>query len=269
MEFIYAICLGVVQGLTEFLPVSSSGHLILLHQWLPIGLADQMSFDVVLHLGTLVAVVWLFWSDLRQVARDWLTSFTPGQSNRGRVGWLIIIATIPAALLGALFENKIEAALRSPILVAIMLALVGGLLLWAERIGKQSRNFSELSFAESLGLGFAQALALVPGTSRSGIITIAGMWLKLKREEAIRFAFLLSVPIIAGASLKKIPTLWHEQLSSHQWLVLGVGFLSALLAGFLAIRFLLRYVQNHSLNIFAYYRFALAAIILLLSILKI
>lgn len=264
MEYLSAIIFGIVQGVTEFLPVSSSGHLLVLHRLMVLPVKDEVAFDVVLHLATFVAVLWFFRKDVAALAWRWLRSFKRLPGSLTDLSWLIVFATLPAGLAGLLWEDAIETTFRSPLLVALMLILVGVLFIVVERTSKQSQELDQLTFRQAMVIGLSQALALVPGTSRSGITTISGMALNLKRTAAIRFSFLLSLPIIAGAALKKVPYLFEADLQAHEWAVTGTAFAVAVISGWLAIALLLRFTQKHSLRAFAYYRFALAAIILLL-----
>lgn len=268
MEYFSAIIFGVVQGVTEFLPVSSSGHLLVLHRLLVLPVQDEIAFDVALHLATFVAVLWFFRKDVASLAWRWLRSFRYLPGSLTDLSWLIIFATIPAGLAGVLWEDTIETTFRSPLLVAFMLVLVGILFIVVERVGKQSQELSQLTFRQAMIIGLSQAIALIPGTSRSGITTISGMGLNLKRTAAIRFSFLLSLPIIAGAAIKKVPYLFKADLQPHEWAVTGLAFAAAAASGWLAISVLLRFTQKHSLRAFAYYRFVLAFVILALIMLS-
>src|ERR687890_1771487 len=271
LELIEAVILGVVQGLTEFLPVSSSGHLLLGQHFL--GLDENrfgLSFDVALHMGTLVAVVSYFWRDLIRMALAFFRSFghrdlanDPDQ----RLAYLVLASTVPAALIGFLFEDFFESTVRSPWVVVFNFVLVGILFLVAEAAGSRSRRASKLGFGEAIGIGIAQATALVPGVSRSGATITLGLFLGLRREEAARFSFLMSVPIIAGAGAIRMMEVVSEGLGAHDALLFVVGFVSSAVVGYLAIRFFLRFVVNHSLRAFAYYRFGLAAVVATLLIL--
>jgi len=270
LEFIEAVILGVVQGLTEFLPVSSSGHLLLGQYFLGL---DQdrfgLSFDVALHMGTLVAVVSYFWRDLIRMAFAFLRSFghmdlanDPDQ----RLAYLVIASTVPAAVIGFLFEGFFENTVRSPWVVVFNFALVGVLFLAAEAVSSRSRRASKLRFGEAVGIGLAQATALVPGISRSGATITLGLLLGLRREEAARFSFLMSVPIIAGAGGLKLGEVLASGMSTHEWLLFVAGFITSAAVGYLTIRFLLNYLTYHSLRVFAYYRFAVAAVVAVLLI---
>lgn len=267
LELLQAIILGIVQGLTEFLPVSSSGHLLLGQYFLGL---DQdrfgLSFDVALHLGTLVAVVSFFWRDLLRMGLAFLRSFRHrDMTDRDqRMAYLVIASTVPAALVGFLFEDFFEDTVRSPWVVVFNLVLVGVLFIVGEAVGTRSREASKLTFREAVGIGFAQAAALVPGVSRSGATMTLGLFLGLRREEAARFSFLMSVPIIAGAGGLQLGKVIAEGMSPFDTLLFVAGFISSAVVGYLAIRFFISYVVNHSLRAFAYYRFALAAVVVVL-----
>lgn len=267
LELLYAVLLGIVQGLTEFLPVSSSGHLLLGQYFLGV---DQdrfgLSFDVALHLGTLVAVLAFFWRDLARLARALLRSL--GHRNMRdpdqRLAYLIIASTVPAAIIGALLEDFFAGAVRSPWVVVFNLVAVGVLFIVAEGVGGQQRTADKLGFREALGIGFAQAAALFPGVSRSGATMTLGLFFGLRREEAARFSFLMSVPIIAGAGTLKLGEVVSRGMDAAEVLLFGVGFVSSGVVGYMAIRFFIHYIARHSLRAFAYYRFALAALVVLL-----
>jgi len=269
LEFLEAILLGVVQGLTEFLPVSSSGHLLLGQYFLGL---DQdrfgLPFDVALHLGTLVAVVSFFWRSLLRMAGAFVRSLSPGGRNLAdpdqRLAYLILASTIPAALIGFLFENFFETAVRSPWVVVFNLVLVGILFIVGEAVGAKTRLADKLRFSEAVGIGLAQAAALVPGVSRSGATITLGIFLGLRREEAARFSFLMSVPIIASAGSLQLADVASEGMDAQGVLMFGSGFVSSAVVGYLAIKFFLRFVTHHSLRAFAYYRFTLAAVVAML-----
>jgi undecaprenyl-diphosphatase len=269
LEFLEAILLGVVQGLTEFLPVSSSGHLLLGQYFLGL---DQdrfgLPFDVALHLGTLVAVVSFFWRSLLRMAGAFVRSLSPGGRNLAdpdqRLAYLILASTIPAALIGFLFETFFETAVRSPWVVVFNLVLVGILFIVGEAVGAKTRLADKLRFSEAVGIGLAQAAALVPGVSRSGATITLGIFLGLRREEAARFSFLMSVPIIASAGSLQLADVASEGMDAQGVLMFGSGFVSSAVVGYLAIKFFLRFVTHHSLRAFAYYRFTLAAVVAML-----
>jgi undecaprenyl-diphosphatase len=266
LEFLEAILLGVVQGLTEFLPVSSSGHLLLGQYFLGL---DQdrfgLPFDVALHLGTLVAVVTFFWGDLLRMAGAFVRSLSPGGRDLAdpdqRLAYLILASTIPAALIGFFLESFFENTVRSPWVVVFNLVLVGALFIVGEAVGSKTRRADKLRLVEAVGIGLAQAAALVPGVSRSGATITLGLFLGLQREEAARFSFLMSVPIIAGAGSLQLIEVVSQGMAPSQAALFAAGFVSSAVMGYLAIRFFLRYVVHHSLRAFAYYRFGLAAVV--------
>lgn len=270
LELIEAVFLGIVQGLTEFLPVSSSGHLVLGQYFL--GLDPErfgLSFDVALHMGTLLAVVAFFRRDLIRMAHAFLRSLTGYRDLTNpdqRLAYLILAATIPAALIGFLFEGFIESQTRLPWVVVFNLVFVGVLFIVAEVVGKRSRLASKLGFWEAVGIGLAQASALVPGVSRSGATITLGLFLGLRREEAARFSFLMSVPIIAGAGALQLSEVISEGMTAFETLIFGAGFVSSAAVGYLAIKFFISYIANHSLRAFAYYRFGLAALVAVLLV---
>ena len=272
LEFLQAILLGVVQGLTEFLPVSSSGHLLLGQYFLGL---DQdrfgLPFDVALHLGTLVAVVTYFWRDLLRMAGAFVRSLSPGGRDLAdpdqRLAYLILASTIPAALIGFFLEGFFEEAVRSPWVVVFNLVLVGVLFIVGEAVGSRTRRADKLRFVEAVGIGLAQAAALVPGVSRSGATITLGLFLGLRREEAARFSFLMSVPIIVGAGSLQLAEVAAEGMERSQVAMFVAGFVSSAVVGYLAIRFFLRFVVHHSLRAFAYYRFGLAAVVAVLLLL--
>ena len=262
-----AIVLGIVQGLTEFLPISSSGHLIIVPALL--GWHDpfieSLAFAVMLHVATLAALLIYF-------ARDWARLIPAGlaalrdRSFRGdpdrRLAWLLAATTVPAVIVGVALNDLIETAFREPHLVAITL-VAGAIILWlADRMGRKTRSIEELGFGTAFGIGAAQALALIPGVSRSGISIAAGLFAGLDREAAARFAFLMATPITAGAGIweaRKI--LSGEAGVDLPVLPLLAGMIAALLAGLVAIAVLLRYLRTHGVGIFVVYRIALAAFV--------
>ncbi len=264
--------LGVVQGLTEFLPVSSSGHLLLGQYFLGL---DQdrfgLSFDVALHMGTLFAVVSFFWRDLLRMAFAFFRSFSHRDLTNNadqRMAYLIIAATVPAAIIGFIFEPFFEGDLvRSPWVVVFNFVLVGVLFIVGEVVGTRTRRASKLGFKEAAGIGFAQAAALVPGVSRSGATITLGLFLGLRREEAARFSFLMSVPIIAGAGGLKVGEVILQGMDAAQAFLFVVGFVTSAVVGYVTIRFLLNYLTNHSLRAFAFYRFGVAGVVTVLLLL--
>ena len=271
LELLQAILLGIVQGLTEFLPVSSSGHLLLGQYFLGLD-PDRfgLPFDVALHMGTLVAVVSYFWRDLLRMALAFFRSFGHrdlANDADQRMAYLIIASTVPAALIGFLFEGFFEETVRSPWVVVFNFVLIGVLFIVGEVVGTRTRRASRLGFGEAIGIGFAQAAALVPGVSRSGATITLGLFLGLRREEAARFSFLMSVPIIAGAGGLELGEVISGGMDAAQSLLFVVGFLTSAAIGYVTIRFLLNYLTNHSLRAFAFYRFGVAAVVAVLLLL--
>lgn len=271
MSVFEAVLLGLVQGLTEFLPVSSSGHLVLLPRllgWDP----HPLSFDVTLHLGTMLAVLLYFRTDFVQLTcctiRDAI-SHRHGLhrwSAMGRLGLLIILGSIPAALVGGLLGDVIEEHARSAWLVAVLLVAGGLLMLAAEKWGQAEAGLERLDGARTLVVGIAQACALLPGVSRSGATISAGMLSGLARPAAARFSFLLAAPVILGAGLKELPNIRNAAAEGVGWDALFLGCLISFLAGVAAIHGLLRYVATRSLAAFAWYRFGLALVIVVLLV---
>jgi undecaprenyl-diphosphatase len=269
MDIVFqALIMGVVQGLTEFLPVSSSGHLVLvpfLFGWND-AFINSLAFSVMLHLGTLVALLAYFRDDWLRLIPAGLAAIRDrsfrGDADR-RLAWLLVAATVPAALAGAIFNDVIEAQFREVGLVVVML-VVGGLILFvADRVGARSRAIADVTFPVAVGIGAAQALALIPGISRSGISISAGRFAGLDREAAARFAFLMATPITAGAIVFEARRLLTGEAGvTVEFAPLIVGMVAALLAGLAAIHFTLRYLRTHSLDLFVWYRFALAAIVI-------
>jgi len=269
-----ALIMGIVQGLTEFLPVSSSGHLILvpyLFGW-DDPFITSLAFSVMLHIGTLVALLAYFRGDwLRLIPAGLATirdrSFRDDPDRR--LAWLLVAATIPAAIVGSLFSDVLETEIRQPGLVAVTM-VVGGLILWiADRVGAQSRTVDDVTLPVATGIGVAQALALIPGISRSGISISAGRFAGLDRAAAARFAFLMATPITAGAIVFEARKLLTGEAGIAVALVpLVVGLLASLIAGFAAIHFMLRYLRTRSLQVFVWYRFALVAIVLVVLLMR-
>lgn len=261
-HFFDAIILGIIQGLGEFLPISSSGHLLLAHHFLNYDVANSLTFDVALHVGTLLALLLYFWRDIITLIRDFFRSFRVRPlTPELKLPWLIIIAAIPAAIIGGLFDKMFE-ALRNPWIVVVTFVVFGFLFLWIERVRPNaSKTIGDMKWTTALGIGIAQVIALVPGVSRSGITIVGGIFAGLKREQAARFTFLLSVPVVAGAAFLKLLDLKKSGIPSDEKSAMLVGIATAAIVGFLAIRFLLHFLANHKLNVFAYYRFAVAAIV--------
>src|SRR5580704_2397868 len=270
-----AIILAIVQGLTEFLPISSSAHLILipdLLHWEDPGLA----FDVALHLGTLIAVLLYFFRDWIQLTLCGLGFHYPKRSSeqmrlqQQRMFWYLVAATIPGALVGFFFEHWIELHLRNPVPIACAMILIALLMWYAERSSRLDRHFEQISLGDSLAIGTSQALALFPGVSRSGITITTGLFRGLTREAAARFSFLLSTPLIAGAAVKEVPkllNLHHAGALDLPQSTLIISMAVSAVVGFVVIAFFLQYLQTRTLKIFIYYRIAFGIVILLLAFL--
>jgi len=263
INYLKAIIFGVVQGVTEFLPVSSSGHLIVLHKFLVLPIENEAMFDVLLHLATLIAVVFFFWSDIKKMFGSTLKSLIGKSDEYSRLSWYIIIATIPAALVGVFFKDCIEKNLRFIPVVSFMLVSVGILFIVVEKLSPKVNNLNETSLLKVFFVGIAQTLALVPGTSRSGITIIAGLLTKLKREEAIRLSFLMSIPIIAGATILNLNDFFSSAVNKNEIILLSISFVSALISAIFAIKYFLKIAARFGLNVFAYYRFVLAFFLML------
>lgn len=254
---------GVLQGITEFLPVSSSGHLVLFHEYFKLSFPDSLAFDVVLHLGTLIALLLYFFADVKKYLAAWFQSIIKWDLKNNKeqlLAWYLFLATLPAAIIGFYFERIVEIYFRNSIIVAIMLIAFGILLYLADTFSQKSRKITELNLGGALIIGLAQALALIPGVSRSGITIIAGLSQKLQREQAAKFSFLLSIPIVFGAGLKKLLDL--QQIAADQVFILAIGFTASAVVGYFVIKYFLKFLQSHSLKIFAYYRIALGLVIL-------
>ena len=261
MDLLSAALLGVVQGLTEFLPVSSSGHLILARAffgWDPgrFGLA----FDAAVHVGTLIAVVVYFRREVGQLITAAPGALSGKDGDFERLGRLIIVGTIPIVIVGALFGDVIEARIRTPLIVAINLVVGAVALMWAERLLKRDREPLGLGYGEALAIGIAQAAALAPGLSRSGLTLAMALFLGLRRETAARFVFLMSLPAVMAVAVKKAVDLRDVGLAGLPVTILAVGLVTAAIVGYITVKYFVRYLASHSLDAFAYYRFALAAV---------
>ena len=265
-DYLRAIALGLLQALTEFLPISSSGHLVLA----PHLIGDEVSsltFDVGLHLGTLFAVLVYFWREWADIAvalpldlmrhgtrlREW--------SAPSRLGLLLVLATIPAVIAGPILQHTLEQLVRTPAAVGVSLLFFSGVIWCADHMGAEHYRDHDMTPRRATFIGVAQAIALIPGTSRSGITIAAARWLGFQRPAAARFAFMLSAPAVAGAATLTIggALVHHEAVA---WGPMAVGAITAAGAGLVVIRVLLRYVQSRSLDVFIWYRVALACAVL-------
>ncbi|MCL6590622.1 MAG: undecaprenyl-diphosphate phosphatase [Firmicutes bacterium] len=261
MTIFQAFILGLLQGLGEFLPISSSAHLYLV-PWLFGWPYHGLVFDVALHLGTLVAVIAFFW-------RDWLTLIRHGlkqggATREGKLFWFIVIASIPGAIAGYFLEEAAETFFRQPALNAVMLMAMGGVLYLADRYGRKQQGLETIHLGQSLIIGLSQALSIIPGVSRSGVTISSGLLTGLTREGAARFSFLLSTPIVAGAGFLKLFDLKPEDLS----LPFFIGIGTSAVVGFLVIGLLLRWLKKSSFLPFVWYRLLLGLVIILTVILR-
>lgn len=275
MDIIQAIIMGMVQGLTEFLPVSSSAHLVIAPELL--GTQSSLAFDTLLHVGTLVAVIGYFWKDITSMIKSFVSSLLDiprGKFKEGvaddpykRLAWLVVVGTIPAGLMGVLLKSEFEALFNSVTIVGFFL-LVTGVILWGSEwiakrnIDKKGKDVKEVSFTNSLVIGVFQGLAIAPGISRSGSTIAAGLFSGLERKLAARYSFLLSIPAILGAALIQAKDIVSFDANTE---VLIAGFLSAAIFSYLAVKFMMGYIQKHSLNIFAIYCWIVGVLTIIIS----
>jgi undecaprenyl-diphosphatase len=261
MDSLQAIVLAIVQGLSEFLPISSSGHLILVPHFL--GWTDQgLAFDVAVHVGTLIAVVAYFRVQLITMTRAWFGSFAGGgMTSDARLAWCIVVGTVPVGIVGLLFGDLIEKMLRNPLFVAGTLT-VFGLLMWAaDLLGVRRRDEYSVGWRDAILIGCAQALALMPGTSRSGVTMTMGRTLGLTRDAAARFSFLLAVPGIGMAGGYELLELLGQPDGTVDWSMMSVGLVVSAITGYFCIHWLLKVINRIGLAPFALYRVALAVLI--------
>jgi undecaprenyl-diphosphatase len=260
ITLLIAVVLGIIQGLTEFLPVSSSAHLILARAFFGWD-ADVfgLPFDVALHVGTLVAVIAFFREDVAQMIAAAPAALT-ARSGPGKLARLIVIGTIPMVVIGVLFADWLEEHLRTPPVIAVTLVVGALAMLAAERFGSQRRREDGLGTVDAVVIGVGQSTALVPGMSRSGSTIATAMLLGMSRESAARFSFLLGIPAIAAAAAKEGVHVLRTGLSHHDLVLFIIGMLTSALVGYVTIKYFLRFLAGHRLDVFAYYRLALAAV---------
>jgi undecaprenyl-diphosphatase len=268
VSFLEAIVLGIVQGLTEFLPISSTGHLRIVPAFL--GWEDPgAAFTAVTQLGTMAAVLLYFREDLTRIAIAWWRSVwdRPLRSELdARLGWYIVLGTIPIGIFGVLFKDQIETGARDLYLIGVALIVLGLVLLLAEKVGTRERSIEQIRTKDGFAIGFAQALALIPGVSRSGATITAGLFLGLDRTAAARFSFLLSVPAVVLSGLLELGTILSDDDGDHTSLgALVVATVMAFVSGYAAIAWLLRYLTTHSMAIFVVYRVVLGTLVLTLT----
>lgn len=271
MKIIQVIILGIIQGIAEFLPISSSAHLIIFRDIFGIGEfitgEFEMSFDIALHFGTLLAILVYFFKDFFKMIKD---GFTKGvKTTDGKILWYIVVATIPAAIFGVLFEDKIDELVRSNyVLICGCLALMGIIIYLCDKKNKQTKTFKEMKLKDAIIIGFSQVCALIPGFSRSGTTIAAARCLKMNREDAAKFSFYLSAPVVAGAVAIKV--LKGEMLSliTFNPTIFIIGVLISFISGLLCIKFLLKYIKSHDYNIFMWYRLGIALLSLIVLLFK-
>lgn len=260
MDVYQALVLGIVQGLGEFLPISSSAHLVLVPWALGWPYAG-LTFDVALHIGTLISVVAFFW-------KDWLiiigNALKRGFKPDGLLFWYIVVSTIPGLAAGYFFEEQAETVFRTPFIIGIMLIAMGIILYWVDIRAAARKGIRAISLTDSLLIGLSQAFAIIPGVSRSGITMTTGRALGLTRQAAARFSFLLSTPIIVGAGLYKIKDIAPGDVNA----AFVTGVLSSAVVGFISIGFLLKYVAERSFGMFAWYRFIVGSAVIALSLIR-
>jgi len=273
MTLFQSLLLGIVQGLTEFIPVSSTAHLILV-PWLLNWKLDETAvfvFDVLLQWGTLAAVIVYFWKDLLNIARAVVVGLVqrkPFESLEARLGWLIVVATIPAVVIGLLLKDFVEGLHRNPVIVALILLVAAGLLIVSEWLGKRTRGLDQLTWVDALVVGGSQALALLPGVSRSAATICGGLVRNLERPAAARFSFLISIPVVFGAGLVALKDLFDIPNFTTYLPPLALGFVAAAIVGFASIHWLLGYLAKRPMHVFAWYRIAAGVIFLAVALLR-
>lgn len=275
MSIVESIILGIVQGLAEFLPISSSGHLALLQDWFGVESGEALVFTVLLHLGTLISVCIVFRRTIWDLIKEFFKLFAELFTGKGfhlrkndtrKLGVMIIIATIPAALVGYFLDDKIEAVFTSLVLIGVCFMITGIMLFMAEQLGKGRRDLDRANFRNSFVIGLFQAVAILPGISRSGSCIVGGLLLGFKRELAVNFAFLISIPTVLGAVVLKIPAAMKEGIGEGMMIPSVVGLIVSAVAGYAAIKLMLRVVKGKKLYIFSIYTLALGIATVLLAL---
>ena len=273
MDIIQGIIIGIVQGLTEFLPVSSSAHLVFIQKIL--GVQSSLAFDTFLHLGTLIAVMWFFRYDIYKMILSWLSSIRDILSGRFREGfysdpykrlaWYVILATIPVGIVGVLFEDSVDSLFAGALYVpAFFLFVTGTILYLSQRMTSGEINYNTITKKEALFMGLGQACAILPGLSRSGTTIAAGLTIGLNKEFAAKFSFILSIPAILGAFLLQAKDIGSAM--DANFLPVFLGFIASIIAGYMAIKWMLDLIQNKSLDIFAYYCLVIGILVFMGSI---
>lgn len=273
LDIISAIILGAVQGLSEFLPISSSGHLALIPHLL--GVETGLAFDTILHLGTLIAIFTFFWKDIINIVKGFILSivdlsegldkFKNGleTSAEKRFAWLILIGTIPTGIIGVFFKDAVETIFRGTLFIGFFLIITGLILYYSERHSSGNIQAKDMTFKQAIIVGICQGLAVLPGISRSGSTIASGLCLGLEREYAARYSFLLSVPAVIAAGVLQIKDITNMDASIT---VLIAGFLSSVIFGYLAIKLLMKMIKGWSLDIFAYYCWIIGALTIIITI---
>jgi len=266
MEMLQIILLGIIQGIAEFLPISSSAHLIIARDIFNIGgfIASnvELTFDLALHFGTLLAIIVYFFSELWKLLTEGLTK--GNKTTDGKIFWYLILATIPAALVGILFEDIIDSFFRKQIwLIAIALIVMGIIIYVVDKKSKSDKDMNQMSIKDALLIGCAQVFALIPGFSRSGTTITASRALGVKKEDSAKFSFYLSIPVVAGASLLSLIKDNTLVIISENLAIFGIGILISFITGLLCISFLLKYLRKHDFKLFMYYRILMGIIVLL------
>ncbi len=265
------IILGIIQGIAEFLPISSSAHLIIFRNLFGIGKSItpdlELSFDIALHFGTLLAIGIYFFKDFINIIKSGLTKGT--KENDGKIFWYIVVATIPAAIMGLLFEDIIENAIRNNyIVIALALIIMGVIIYIADKKFSQDKEISKMSLKDAILIGCSQVFALIPGFSRSGTTIAAGRAMKLKREDSAKFSFYLSAPVVLGAVILSLLKEGTIALIISNLLMFIVGVVTSFIIGLICINFLLKYLRKNDFKLFMWYRIALGIIVILWTILK-
>lgn len=269
MSFLQSLILGIVQGLTEFIPVSSTAHLILV-PWLAGWKFDAkvaFVFDILLQLGTVAAVIAYFWKDLAEIVRavfKGLFERRPFATEKARLGWFIALATVPAVVIGLLFKPFFESLHQRPLVVAAILTGAAALIVVTERIGRRSRGLDSITWRNALVIGASQSLALLPGVSRSAATICGGMLCHLERPAAARFSFLMSVPILIAAAVLAVKDLIELPGFTSYLPPLAAGFAASAVVGFVSIHWLLSYLARHPMNVFGWYRLVFGALCFLI-----
>ena len=277
MTYLQAVILGLVQGLAEFLPISSSGHLALLENFFGISEENMLFFTVLLHFGTLIAVFVVFWKDIWELLQELVLTIKDLIGRKGlrlderpvrKLGVMIIVSCIPTAIIGFVFGDLFEGIYSKPVLIAVMLIITGFLLIAAETWGGGNRTAENLNYRNSIFIGIVQGLAIIPGISRSGSTLFASLLCKLDRDFAVKFVFLISIPTILGSLILELPDGIREGLHGEPVGPVIVGVIVAFLSGLFAVKVMLKVVSNKKLKYFSYYLFVVAAAVIIYSIVK-